>query len=190
MRENPQEYRARTVVLVEGHSDQLALEALARRRGRELATEHVVVVPMGGSKNIATFLERFRPEGVRLAGMCDAGEERDFQRGLERAGLGSDLTRDGMEELGFYVCVADLEDELIRALGVEAVERVIEELGEMEQLRTFRKQPQWRDRPGDEQLRRFFGTNAGRKARSAPRLVDALDIDRVPRPLDALLAYV
>ena len=179
-----------TVVLVEGFSDQLALDALARRRARDLAAEHIVVVPMGGSKNIATFLERFHPQGVRLAGLCDAGEERDFQRGLERVGLGSDLTRAGMEELGFYVCVADLEDELIRALGVAAVERVIEGLGEMEQLRTFKKQPQWRERRAEEQLRRFFGTNAGRKARAAPKLVDALELDRVPEPLDRLLAHL
>lgn len=182
--------RERTVVLVEGHSDQLALEALARRRVRDLAAEDVAIVAMGGSKNIAKFLERFRLEGVRLAGLCDAGEEADFRRGLERAGMGSNLTRAGMEELGFFVCVADLEDELMRALGVEGVERVIEDLGETQQLRTFKKQPEWRDRAGYEQLRRFVGTNAGRKARMAPRLVDALDLDRVPRPLDELLAYV
>lgn len=180
----------KTVVLVEGHSDQLALEALAHRRGRDLAAESIVIVPMGGSKNIAKFLERFRLEGARLAGLCDAAEEGDFQRGLERAGFGSELTRAGMEELGFFVCVADLEDELMRALGVEAVERVIKELGEMQQFRTFKKQPEWRDRAGYEQLRRFVGTNAGRKGRMAPRLVGALDLDRVPRPLDALLAYV
>jgi hypothetical protein len=31
---------------------------------------------------------------------------------------------------------------------------------------------------------------SGRKIQSAPALVDALDLDRVPRPLDAVLAYV
>jgi hypothetical protein len=41
---------------------------------------------------------------VRLAGLCDAAEEADFQRGLERAGLGSHLARAEMETLGFYVC--------------------------------------------------------------------------------------
>ena len=118
----------RAVVLVEGVSDQLALEALAKRRRRDLAAEGISIVPIGGATNIRRFLDLFGPLGLnlRLAGLCDAAEEGDFQRGLERAALGSGLTRAGMERLGFYVCVADLEDELIRALGVEGVERVIE----------------------------------------------------------------
>jgi hypothetical protein len=67
----------RTVVLVEGISDQVALEALAERGGRELAAEGSTVVPMGGASNIRRFLERFGPRGLdaRLAGLCDAGEE-------------------------------------------------------------------------------------------------------------------
>jgi hypothetical protein len=74
----------RTVVLVEGSSDQVALEALAERRGRDLAAEGVAVVPMGGARNIRRFLELFGPRGmdVRLAGLCDAGEEGDFRHGL------------------------------------------------------------------------------------------------------------
>src|SRR5262245_58545194 len=119
---------ARAVVLVEGVSDQLALEALAELRGRALGAEGVAVVPMGGSRNIGRFLDRFGPRGldVKLAGLCDAAEEGDFRRSLERAGLGANLTRPGMERLGFFVCVADLEDELIRSLGAAAVEQVIE----------------------------------------------------------------
>lgn len=182
---------ARTVVLVEGISDKLALEALAERRGRSLDAEGVAVVPMGGSKNIGSFLERYGPKGfdLRLAGLCDVGEEGDFRRGLERAGLGSDLTRTDMEALGFYVCVADLEDELIRSLGAAAVEQVIEAQGELGSFRTFQKQPAWRDRTTEEQLRRFFGTYRGRKIRCAPLLVDALDLTQMPRPLDGVLAH-
>ena len=179
-------------VLVEGISDQLALLALATRRGRDLEAEGVAVVPIEGSKNVGRFLDRFGPGGldVRLAGLCDIGEEHDFRRGLERAGIGSDLTRDDMEGLGFFVCVADLEDELIRALGADAVEEVIDEQRELGSFRTFQQQPSWRGRPREEQLRRFLGTYAGRKIRSAHRLVDALDLGRVPRPLDGVLASV
>jgi hypothetical protein len=182
----------RAIVLVEGVSDQLVLEALARRRGRNLEAEGVSIVPMGGATNIGSFLNRYGPRGfdVRLAGLCDAGEESDFRRGLERAGLGSNLTRADMERLGFYVCVADLEDELIRALGVAAVERVIEAQRELEAFRIFQREPQWRARTNAEQLRRFFGTHRGRKIQSAALLVDALDLTRVPRPLDAVLACV
>jgi len=104
----------RAVVLVEGTSDRLAVEALARRRGRDLGAEGVSVVPIGGAQAIGNFLDRFGPRGldVRLAGLCDAGEERHYRRALERAGLGTDLTHTDMEALGFYVCVQDLEDEL------------------------------------------------------------------------------
>jgi hypothetical protein len=185
-------FHARTAVLVEGVSDELALDALARRRGRNLEAEGVSIVPMGGATNITTFLNRYGPQGfdMKLAGLCDVGEERDFRRGLERAGFGSNLTRADLERLGFYVCVADLEDELIRALGVAAVERVIEAQRELEAFRTFQREPQWRARTSEEQLRRFFGTHRGRKIQSAALLVDALDLTRVPRPLDGVLAYV
>ncbi|WP_374208376.1 TOPRIM nucleotidyl transferase/hydrolase domain-containing protein, partial [Microbacterium sp. Bi128] len=37
-----------TTVLVEGESDRLAVEALACRRGHDLAALRVSVVPMGG----------------------------------------------------------------------------------------------------------------------------------------------
>jgi predicted ATP-dependent endonuclease of OLD family len=37
------------VVLVEGISDQLALEALAARRGLNLDGEGIAILPMGGS---------------------------------------------------------------------------------------------------------------------------------------------
>ena len=185
-------FPARAVVLVEGISDQLAFEALARRRGRNLDAEGVSIVAIGGSKNIGKALDRFGPQGldVRLAGLCDAGEERDYARGLERAGFGVDLARADMERLGFYVCVADLEDELIRSLGAAAVERVLDARGDLRPFRTFQKQPQWQGRSTEEQLHRFFGTYSGRKIESAPLLVDALDFTEVPRPLDRLLAHL
>jgi hypothetical protein len=182
---------ARTVVLVEGVSDQVAVEALAARRGRNLEAEGISVVPIGGARAIASFLVRFGPQGfdVRLAGLCDAGEEDDFRRGLERAGLGSNLSRADMERLGFYVCVADLEDELIRSLGAAAVEQVIDSRGDLQSFRTLQKQPAWRGRSTEEQLRRWFGSYGG-KIKYARPLVDALDLTRVPRPLDQVLAHV
>ena len=183
---------ARAVVLVEGISDQIAVEALAERRGRDLEAEGISVVPIGGAQAIGNFLDRFGPKGydLELAGLCDAGEERDFQRGLERVGLGLDLTRVEMERLGFYVCVADLEDELIRSLGAAAVERVVAAHGDLRSFRTLQKQAAWRERSTEEQLRRFMGSGARRKIRYARLLVDALDLARVPRPLDRLLAHV
>jgi predicted ATP-dependent endonuclease of OLD family len=183
---------ARAVVLVEGISDQLALEALAGRRGRNLDAEGVSIVPIGGATNIGSFLDLFGPKGLdlRVAGLCDAAQQGAFQRGLERAGLGSNLTPTEMERLGFYVCVEDLEDELIRALGASAVEYVIDAQGDLESFRTFQKQRAWRGRNKEEQLRRFFGTRGGRKIQSAASLVEALDLPQVPSPLDLVLAHV
>ena len=177
----------RTVVLVEGISDQLALEALAERRGRNLEAEGVSVLPIGGAQAVGRYVEELGPRGlnVGLAGLCDAGEEADFRRGLERGGLGSNLTRTDMEELGFYVCVADLEDELVRSVGAAGVEQVIAAEGELGAFRTFQKQPAKRELPYEEQLWRFMWN---RKARYATLLVNALDLARVPRPLDGVLS--
>jgi hypothetical protein len=182
----------RAVVLVEGVSDQFALETLARRRGRDLETEGVSIVPIGGAQAIGRFLDRYGPSGldVRLAGLCDAAEAPEFKRGLERAGLGSNLTRAAMERLGFYVCVEDLEDELIRALGAASVEQVVEAEGDLGSFRTLQKQPQWQGRRTEEQLHRFMGSGGSRKIRYARLLVDALDLARIPRPLDGVLAHV
>jgi hypothetical protein len=181
----------RAVILVEGISDRRALEALAARRGRVLTADGVAVVAMGGANNIGRFLERFGPRGsdVAVAGLYDVAEEPDVRRGLRWAGFGSGSFRLELERLGFYACIEDLEDELIRALGPERVVNIVEERGELGPFRTLQKQPEWRGRPIDQQLRRFLG-NASRKIDYAPVLVDALDLSRAPRPLDAVLAHV
>jgi len=179
----------RAVVLVEGPSDRAALQALAERHQRDLDAEGVSVVAIGGAQAVGQFLGRLgrAKRDVRLAGLCDAGEEYAFRRALERAGLGSDLTREDMERLGFYVCDADLEDELVRALGAETVERVLAAQGELRSFRTYQKQEAHRARPHEQQLRGFM-TN--RKVRYGRLLVEALDLSRVPRPLDRVLAHV
>lgn len=182
----------KTVVLVEGVSDQVAVETLAARRGRDLEAEGACVIPLGGATSIRRFLELLAPPGldVRLLGLCDVGEERHFRRGLERVGRGRDLVPGDLEPLGFFVCVADLEDELIRALGPESVERVIQSQGDLKAFRIFQDQPAQRARTIDRQLHRFMGTIGGRKARYARALVDAADLDNTPPPLDRLLASV
>jgi len=185
---------ARAIVLVEGISDRIAVETLAARYGRNLDCEGISVVPIGGVQAIGRFLTRFGPQGsdVRLAGLYDVGEERVVQRSLQRTGFGSgsQLTRVDMERLGFYVCVLDLEDELIRALGATSVEGVLKSQGELDSFRTLQKQPAWRERRIEAQLRRFMGSAGRRKIRYAQVLVDALDLAHVPRPLHRVLAHI
>lgn len=185
----PEGTDARAVVLVEGMSDKVALETLARRKGHDLVAEGVAVLATGGIHAVGRFLDRFGPQGAdaRLAGLCDECEESVLRRALDRAGLGSGLSRAELERLGFFVCVADLEDELVRAVGPDGVETVIADEGELAAFRTFQKQPAKRDLSREEQLWRFMWN---RKIRYAPLLVEALDLDRVPRALDGVLAHL
>jgi hypothetical protein len=182
----------RAVILVEGMSDQAALEALADRRGRALGTRGISIVQMGGATNVGRFLDLFGPHGldVGLAGLCDAAEEGFFRRALERAGYGPGLSRADMEALGFYVCAADLEEELIRALGAASVEQIIRAQGDIRSWRIFQRQPAQQGQTRERQLHRFMGTRSGRKSQYARLLVGALDLSRVPRPLDRVLAHV
>jgi hypothetical protein len=181
---------APVVVLVEGMSDRMALETLAARLDRRLSDEGISILAIGGATNAARFVDRLGPRGLgaRLAGLYDAAEERHFTRALERAGFGSGLSGPAIEALGFYACHVDLEDELIRALGLASVEQVVEAAGDLGSLRTFQMQPAQQGRDPERQLRRFMGTRSGRKTQYARLLVNALDLSRVPRPLEAVLS--
>ncbi|MEU7647157.1 TOPRIM nucleotidyl transferase/hydrolase domain-containing protein [Streptomyces huasconensis] len=170
----------RAVVLLEGPSDAAAVDALAASRGRDLAAEGVCVLPMGGAMSVGRFAALLGPTGLglRLTGLCDEAERPIYARGLERAGAA---------QAEFSVCAADLEDELIRALGVTRVEGLVEAEGDLRALRTFLRQPAQRNRTPQQQLRRFLGTKKGRKIRYGRVLVEALPPDSVPAPLDDLL---
>ncbi|MFE3519144.1 TOPRIM nucleotidyl transferase/hydrolase domain-containing protein [Streptomyces sp. NPDC059166] len=183
--DDPLELAARlpvhTVVLVEGPSDVAAVEAVAAACGRDLAAEGICVLSMDGAMNIGRYARLLGPPGLGLglAGLCDEREQDWFTRGLERAGVRS---------RGFFVCSADLEDELIRALGVARVRELVEREGELRPLQTFLGQPAQRERSPEDQLRRFLGTRKGRKIRYGHVLGEALGADRVPAPLAGLLA--
>jgi hypothetical protein len=183
---------ARAIILVEGISDQIAVETLAARRGRDLDAAGVLIFPVGGAQALKRYLTQFGPEGagLRLTGLCDAGEEGIFRRGLAAARLGSPRTRADMERLGFHVCVRDLEDELIRAVGAASVEALFDSQGDLSSFRALQHQPAWRGRNVEAQMRRFLGSGARRKLRYARLLVESVDLDRVPHPLDAILADV
>lgn len=180
-RELASELPVRAAVLLEGPSDMAAVSALAASRGRNLEAEGVCVLPMGGAMNVGRFARILGPPGLglRLTGLCDEAERPYYARGLERAGAA---------QQEFFVCAADLEDELIRALSVSRVEELVRAEGELRALRAFLRQPAQRGRTSQQQLRRFLGTKKGRKIRYGRVLAEALDPDRTPAPLDGLLA--
>lgn len=169
----------RAVILVEGRSDRVAVEALARRRGCDLDAEGVAIVAMGGYGNLPRFLDEHR--GVRIAGLYDVGEEQHFLRALGCADRGE------LEQAGFFACTRDLEDELTRAVGPDGMERVLDGQGELRSFRTYQKQPAHRDRTLEEQLHGFMWN---RKQRYAVVLIEALGLEDVPRPLDRVLAHI
>ena len=161
------------VVLVEGITDRIALEAVAAKLGRDLADEGVEIVPIGGAQAVRRAAALYERE--RVVGLCDAGEERWFRRVL------GDAT---------YVCVEDMEDELIRALGPAGVEDVIAAQGELEVFRSFQNQLAWRGRPVDRQLHRWLRAAHRRNKRYPPLLIEAFEPARIPQPLAGVLAAV
>ncbi|MGW7616289.1 TOPRIM nucleotidyl transferase/hydrolase domain-containing protein [Streptomyces antimycoticus] len=200
----------RAAVLLEGPSDVAAVGALAASRGRNLAAEGVCVLPMGGAMSIGRFARLLGPSGLglRLTGLCDEAERGYYARGLERANAAqfsaaqpsaarsnaaqSNATQPHAAQPDpaqqrIFVCAVDLEDELIRALGVTRVEELVRAEGDLRALQTFLRQPAQRGRSSQQQLRRFLGTKKGRKIHYARVLAEALDPARIPAPLDGLL---
>lgn len=176
-------------VLLEGVSDVAAVRALAATIG--LSLDDVRLVDLGGITNIRRVLAHLRvddPAGT-VVGLCDAGETHVVRRVLADAGF---PTRDDSDlpAYGFFVCVADLEDELIRGLGTDRVLEVLADLRLAEKFRGLQQQPAWRDRPVADQLHRFCGVASGRKELLAGALAAATTPEQIPEPLRMLLERV
>ncbi|MEG8275242.1 TOPRIM nucleotidyl transferase/hydrolase domain-containing protein [Streptomyces sp. AHA2] len=182
-RELASHLRVRVAVLLEGQSDVAAVNALAARRGRDLAAEGTCVLSIGGAMSVGRYARLLGSPGLglRLTGLCDEAERGYYARGFEAAGA---ARRD------FFVCAADLEDELIRALGVARVEELVREEGDGRPLQTFLRQPAQQGRAPQQQFRRFLGTKKGRKIHYGRVLVEALEAGQVPEPLERLLAVL
>lgn len=151
------------VIAVEGTSDKTVLELLAGRLG--VALDGISIVPIGGAHAIRRFVADLGPDAV-VRGLCDEREAHLFRRVLDDV----------------YVCVPDLEGELIRALGPERVLELVDG-----SFRTMQLQPYHRGRSLELQLHRWLRSVSSRSHRYLPILVEALDLDRVPEPLRAVL---
>ena len=174
------------VVLFEGRSDRLAFEALCRRRAIALDGTHLVDI--GGITNLRARIAELRSaeKPTRVVGLYDAAEEAYVIRVLTELGALDGAAARPLD-IGFFGCERDLEDEVIRAAGVDLVLETLAARSELERFRVFQGQPAQRGKSVDDQLHRFAGTAAGRKARFAADVIDALPLDRMPRPLTLLL---
>lgn len=166
------------VVLVEGESDRVALLTLATLAGTDLAG--VEVVAMGGVTNLRRHLTGL-PRGACVVGLYDAPAG---------AWVGRVLAEAGVPAGRFHACRDDLEDELLRALGGEAVEQVVADAGEARALRRLAAMPAQRGWTREQVHRRFLGSRGGRKARYAALFVAALVARDGPRGAPAPLRHV
>ncbi|ALX65876.1 TOPRIM nucleotidyl transferase/hydrolase domain-containing protein [Microbacterium sp. XT11] len=179
----PETTEPRTVVLFEGASDRLAVETAARRLG--LSVDELELVDLDGITNLRGRLRMLREAGRRVVGLYDAAEGGYVSSVLRDLGA---ISHDGSpEDAGFFGCERDLEDEVIAAAGAELVIQTLDARGELARFRVFQGQPAQRERTVEEQLHRFAGTAAGRKARFAADVIAAIPVERMPRPIVALL---
>lgn len=159
------------VVLVEGASDAAVLETLARRRGAPPGD--VAIVVLHGYTNLGTALAALAPAAPdRVAVLCDAGAAAYCRRVAGAA-------------VPVRVCDADLEDELLRALGTARVHAVPDACGELAALHALARQPGRRG--ADENLRRFLSARSGRKTRYGALFAAELDLRALPGPLRRIL---
>ncbi len=133
------------VVLLEGVSDIAAVRVLAQAAHVDLT--RVALVDLGGVTNIGRALAELHDGSpdAQVLGLCDAGEVRFVERALTRTGS---PVRDATDlpAYGFFVCHADLEEELIRALGATRAVETIRALGLGPKFAALQQQPAW-DRP-------------------------------------------
>jgi len=171
-------------LLVEGDSDRAALEAVAPQLGLDLAAEAITVTVIGGAGNFGRAIAEAAAAGHRVGGFYDEKEERFVADALNRQ-PGEDLTRQG-----FFACRADLEQELVRAVGVAAATGVLESRGDLKGFRSFQGQAAYSALDAEEQLRRYLQANGARKATYAAALAEVVEYESVPEPLSGLVTWV
>jgi hypothetical protein len=160
------EPRLPAVIAVEGVSDKVVLETISRRLGRDLEAEGIRIQAIGGAHAIRRFVAELGSD-VTVRGLCDDNEQHLFRRVLDAV----------------YVCVPDLEGELIRAIGLE---RVLE-LVDADAFAKMRRQPAHRETPVEQALHRWLRSSSSRFHRYLPVLTAAVELDRVPAPLLGVL---
>lgn len=157
-------------VLVEGASDRRAVEVVAARLGLVLPA----VTVLHGITNLRAHLSSTSAPAVLLH---DLGESAYVDRVLADHPL----------PVRRFVCDTDLEDELVRAVGVAGVLAVVDAQGERAAYDRMAQQPAQRDRTGAQRLVRWLGARSGHKLTYAGLLAAAVPLERVPAPLRDLV---
>src|SRR5262249_13982603 len=105
----------RTLVLVEGDSDAGAVRTLAAILGCDLGLRRIKICSAGGVTNFSQSLAGFvrTHPNAQFCGMYDVAEQRHVRRALASASVAI-AADESLERFGFFACVADLEEELIR----------------------------------------------------------------------------
>ena len=179
-------YFAETVIFVEGFSDFLAVRTLAETLEVDLDAAGVSLLSLEGADLFGHYLALLGPKGlnVRMRGLCDFDREAAWIQLLSDTGLAV-TDRADFNAAGFQVAEADLEAELVGALGEERVEATITEAGAAGMVETFRQQPANGGLAGEDLLLAFIRK---RKIKWAPLLAAALTPSEIPTPITNLLA--
>ncbi len=182
---------ARSVLLVEGESDYIAVTKAATLLGHRLDAKGVAVLQTGGEGTLRTFVRLFGKNGLDLdiAGLVDADAEAALTQELERESYGQGIDRLTLESVGFWICDSDLEAELIQAVGISQTEALITAEGEDQSYAAFAQDPRY-SRLSDQERLEAFLSKRGRKVRYAPLLIDRLTSGTLPRPLVEALNHV
>ena len=178
-------YFAETVILLEGHSDLLAIRVLARALDVDLDARGISLLSLDGAGSVVHYLSLFGPAGLGLTlrGLCDADHEETWRTRLQDAGI--EVTdRAAMNAVGFQVADADLEEELIGALGTQRVSELIEKENADQAFANFTQQGAIARLSLAEQQHDFLHKQS---VRWAPVLADDLSVEDIPQPIRDLL---
>jgi hypothetical protein len=133
---------SRTVILVEGPGDRLALHVAAKTLDLDLDSAAVSVIELDGADLFATMRTLLGPGGLGLTiiGLCDADREQKWANEVLGVNVYSG-NRAVLAQHNVFVLDPDIEGALVDALGESRVELVIDADGASSALSMFRQQP-------------------------------------------------
>jgi len=181
---------ARTVIVVEGPGDRMALNCFAETLDVDLDARGASIVEMDGADLFETLRTLLGPPGlgIRILGLCDQDREQSWSEVLLGAGNYTG-DRSTLEQHGVYVLDPDIEGVLVATLGDAETEQAITDAGMASKLQKFRNQPANAGMPAHDQLLAFV-RHKRQKTVLPPILASNLAAEAVPGPIARLLRSV